>query len=98
MGLIDEIGDLDDAIEAAAELAELEEGGYGEKTIETPLSPTEQMIVEMLGGAARLGVDLGSLRPTAADRLETLLDGVVAPLTRFDDPKGVYTHCFCVFE
>lgn len=98
IGLIDAIGDLDDAIEAAAALAELDDDEYGQKFFEKQLSPTEQIIIDMLGGAARLGVDLGSLRPTAADRLEALLDGVVAPLTRFDDPKGVYAHCFCVFE
>jgi len=43
-GLIDALGTYEDSIRAAAELAGLDEGDYGQKLIETKLSPTEQMV------------------------------------------------------
>ena len=97
-GLVDAIGGLDAAVGAAANLAGLSADSYGTKSFEQELGPTEQMIVNMLSGAARLGVDLPSTkRPSGtAEMIIGLLSEVAAPLTRFDDPKGIYAHCFCV--
>ncbi len=95
-GLIDEIGGLQDSIEAAAQLAELD-SDYGLKYFEKELSSTEQLVVDMLSSVARLGVDIGRfrLRDSSAGRLAGLLEEAAAPLLRFNDPKGVYAHCFC---
>ena len=71
---------------------------YGRKFISSELSSTEQLIVDLLGTAADLGMDMRPVRPSAIEQLETLVQGVVAPLRRFDDPKGVYAHCFCAVE
>jgi len=99
-GLIDEFGGLEDAIAFAAEVAGLEEGAYGRKDIRIELSPTEQLIVDMLGTVKSLGLDLSDLRtnPTSLERIAGKIEGMVSPLLGFNDPKGVYAHCFCDFN
>ena len=99
-GLIDELGGLEDAIAYAAELAALAEGEFGRKTITIELSPTEQMIVDMLGTAKRVGLDLSGLRSqqSSLEKIAGHIEGIVSPLFQFDDPKGVYAHCFCDFD
>jgi protease-4 len=99
-GLVDELGGLEDAIVFAAELVDIAEGEYGRKPITTELSPTEQMIVDMLGTAQSFGLQLDFLRsePSSLQRLAGRLEEALAPLTAFDDPKGVYAHCLCEFE
>ena len=96
-GLVDELGGLDEAIAFAAELVDLPEGEYGRKTITIELSPTEQMIVDMLGTAKSFGLQLDFLRsePSSLQKIAGRLEQALAPLTEFDDPKGVYAHCLC---
>jgi len=99
-GLVDELGSLDDAIKSAAELAGLSEDEYGTKSITIELSPTEQLIVDMLGTAKRVGIDPAtfSRSPGTLERLASKFERVLAPMLNFDDPKGVYAHCLCRFE
>jgi len=96
-GLIDELGGLDDAIAVAAELASLAEGEFGIKAIEKELSPREQMIIDLMGSAATMGVDLSSWSGNRSfvDRIAQDVVDKTALLSRFNDPKGVYTHCLC---
>ena len=96
-GLVDELGSLGDAVKAAAALAGLQEGQFGTITIEDELSPSEQMIVDVLGVAARIGIDLSSwLRtPDFVNRIARRIDETTSGLLRFNDPKGMYTHCLC---
>ncbi|MBT8090160.1 MAG: signal peptide peptidase SppA [Gammaproteobacteria bacterium] len=99
-GLVDQLGDFDDAVTVAAELGGLEEGAYSRKTIQPELSPTEQMIVDFLAVAKTAGVDPASFvrdpAPVAvfANQLQKLLSAV----TKFNDPRGVYSHCFCEID
>lgn len=99
-GLIDEHGDLEDAIAFAAEVAGLEEGAYGRKDIRLELSATEQLIVDLLGTVKSLGLDVSGLRstPSSLEKLAGRFEDAVSPLLGFDDPKGVYAHCFCDFN
>ena len=99
-GLIDELGGLEEAIAFAAEVAGLEEGAYGRKDIKIELSPTEQLIVDLLGTAKTLGLDLSGLRtnPSSLERIAGKIENIASPLLQFDDPKGVYAHCFCDFN
>jgi len=96
-GLIDELGDINDAIAAAAELAEMEEGAYGFKYIEQELSPGEQFVVDLIGSAAKAGFDLSGLvgRPSLLEKLAGQVDAKTRTILRFNDPKGVYSHCLC---
>ncbi len=100
IGLIDEIGNLDDAIAAAADLADMDEGSYGQIVIEKKLSPGEQLAVDFLGTAKSVGIDPKAFVGKQSASMQRLTDIVnaLSPLMRFNDPKGVYSHCFCKFE
>jgi protease-4 len=99
-GLIDELGSFDDAIRAAAELADLTEGEYGRKVIETTLSPSEQVVLDILSLSQRLGFDVSSLahEPSALEKFANEFDALLQQVTRFDDPRGAYSHCFCEID
>ncbi len=96
-GLIDAIGGLDEAVAGAAELAELEDGEYGRKYIQKELTATEQFALEFLRTVASLGIDAGRFidRDSALNRLATAVESALDPILRFNDPKGIYSHCFC---
>ena len=96
-GLVDELGGFDDAIAAAASLAGLEEESYGQKLIEPRLSPTEQMILDLLTMTERVGIDPASFvkAPTPVESFANQLQKLLAQVTKFNDPKGAYAHCFC---
>jgi protease-4 len=97
---IDEIGGVDAAVASAAELAELEEGQYGTKQFEKELSPGERLILDLLGGAKWLGFNPEGLaaKQSSIERVADILEDAISPLLRLNDPKGVYSHCFCVFD
>ncbi|MDG2376375.1 MAG: signal peptide peptidase SppA [Woeseiaceae bacterium] len=99
-GLVDELGELEQAIAAAGELAGLDAGAAGLKYFERKLDPVEKMMLDMLGGAQAWGIDITRFaRPSSAvERLAGVVEEVLSPLTRFNDPKGVYSHCFCAFD
>ena len=99
-GLIDELGTLDDAIRAAADLAGLADGQYGQKRIEAQLSPTEQMILDLLAVAKGSGFEISKLvdRPNAYQTLANGLQRLLSGLTKFNDPRGIYSHCFCALD
>lgn len=96
-GLIDSVGDLDAAVARAAELAELDD--YQMDYLERDLDSTEQMILELIGGVIGLGIDLPDFtsgnRSELAMRLLSLADDALTPILRFDDPRGMYSYCFC---
>lgn len=97
-GLIDDIGSLDDAVLAAAELAGLDADGYGIAYLEQELDATEQLIVDLLSSATRIGVSPELFRPRSGGKLlelASMLDDSLLNLSRFNDPKGIYAHCFC---
>lgn len=100
LGLVDELGTLEDAIVASADLAGLAAGDYGRMTIRNELSPTEQLIVDMLAVGKSFGIDPAAFarRPGTLTQLAGRLEQALTPLLRFDDPKGVYAHCLCLFE
>ena len=99
-GLVDQLGGLDDAIAVAAELAKLDEGQYGRKLMKPKLTPTQQMLLDMLTVAKSAGVDpAGFVRaPAPFEVFANQLQKLLAQTTRFNDPRGVYTHCFCEIE
>ncbi len=100
LGLVDELGNLDDAVAAAAELAGLEDGSYGVITIRRELSPAEQFLVDLFSTVESLGIDFRAFRrgPSHLERLSDELGIANLPHLRFNDPKGLYHHCLCDFE
>jgi protease-4 len=99
-GLIDEIGELDAAIETAAELAGLEPDGYGMKYFEKELSPGERLALDLMGGVKWLGFNLEGFaaKRSSIERMANVLEDAISPIMRLNDPKGLYAHCFCAFE
>jgi len=99
-GLIDEIGDMGAAIASAAELAELETDAYGMKYFDKELSPGERLVLDLMGGVKWLGFspESFSAKRSSVERMANVLEDAISPLLRLNDPKGVYAHCFCVFE
>lgn len=91
-GLVDQLGELNDAIRAAAQYADLTE--YDVKLVEPELSPRDQFMRELFGQASVL------LPIEATQKLrspiEMQLQGVwkeVKLLDKFNDPNGVYALC-----
>lgn len=99
-GLIDALGTYEDSVRAAAELAGLGEGEYGQKLIETALSPTEQMVLDFLALSQSIGFDVNTLvtGPSALESFASRLQELLAGLADFNDPKGIYSHCFCEID
>lgn len=99
LGLVDELGDLGPAIEAAAEKAGLVEGEYGVKYVEPPLAFHERLILEFAVNLTnRLVVLSDGFGIGARNLLGRLLGSVETELgflTRLNDPRGLYYHCFC---
>lgn len=95
--LIDEIGDIDDAVKAAAELAELEEDSYGRKLFEKELSPTERIAMQFLSVVRWTGISTQSVtsEERAVRKLTHWLGQELLPVMQFNDPKGLYFECFC---
>jgi protease-4 len=92
LGLVDEFGGLEDAAAAAAKLAGLEEGSWELEEFapesEFPIDFLQQFFglsglrLENIPGLGRLG------------KLMQQTD-VGHWLGRFNDPRGIYAHCFC---
>ena len=99
-GLIDQLGSYEDAIELAAQLAGLSDGEYGKKLIDVRLSTTEQMMLDLLSLSKSAGIDIEKFvaKPGALELFANKLQELLAGATQFNDPKGLYSHCFCVVE
>jgi protease-4 len=103
LGLVDELGGLDQALESAAKRAKLEKG-YRVYYVEQPRS-FRQRVLELLSARVReLAVAAGWVtEPSPAASASGLsvaaplrqLQADVARLSRWNDPQGVYAHCLC---
>jgi protease-4 len=99
-GLVDELGTFEDAVRIAAESAGLEEGRYGQMLIEIGLSPTEQMILDFLALSKGMGFDMSKLarEPGVLQNFANNMQRLLAGISRFNDPKGIYSHCLCEID
>jgi protease-4 len=98
LGLIDRLGDQEEAIARAAELAGLGDD-YEVRFLERPLSFDEVIAMRLFAGAVRWTDAVGLL--PRADRLTRTLDRVRTDLASWlpgDDPAGLYYHCLCRVE
>jgi protease-4 len=98
IGLVDHLGDLEDAVKAAAHLANITR--YQVQFIQPHVSWAEQLIQQT---QARAAVAAASLLPAAApslglarvaDQLNPLTRNI-ARLARFSVPGHLYSYCFC---
>ncbi|MBT4522426.1 MAG: signal peptide peptidase SppA, partial [Halieaceae bacterium] len=90
-GLIDKLGDLSDAIDAAATLAELDD--YTVDYVELPVSPRDLILQQLAGRIGSMSSGLGS---SAAHALSTLVEplvSVASEIASLDDPGHFYIWC-----
>jgi protease-4 len=95
IGLVDHLGGLKDATDAAAKLAELG-ADYDVDYIEPELSLREELLLQIRSQAVRLA-QLTGLVPqrTEFERiLEPLLEQA-HEITKLKDPRGLYSYCWC---
>ncbi|MFA0112128.1 signal peptide peptidase SppA [Vibrio sp. 10N.261.46.E11] len=91
-GLVDEIGDFDDAVAAAASLAKLET--YNIYWVEEPLSATELFIQEFMNQVQMsIGLDIQSMIPSSLQPVTQQLAQDSQLLGNFNDPQGRYAFC-----
>ena len=106
LGLVDELGNLPDAIVAAAELAKLDQ--YDTLLIEKELSSRNKLIQKLMGQAEYLAVTAFGLEENTMGNELTYSNNVTTkPMTQFinqlktefskmnqfNDPQGIYTLC-----
>lgn len=92
LGLVDSLGDLDDAVAAAAQLAGTED--YKLVKVEPELSPREQFLQNIFGQAMVLLPE--SDTPPRLDPIQQQLMRIWGDLqisSKFNDPQGVYALC-----
>ncbi len=90
LGLVDELGGLDEAIVAAARLAELEH--YEVELIERALDPQELFWLQ-LAGEAQTWVNLPTLMPEWMLRAWAPVYQSAKFFMQMNDPMGVYARC-----
>jgi protease-4 len=95
IGLVDHLGGLKDATDAAAKLAELG-ADYDVEYIESELSLREQLMMQLRAEALRLGsmACLAAPRSEIEQALDPLLEQARA-IARLNDPRGLYAYCWC---
>ncbi|MZI93476.1 signal peptide peptidase SppA [Vibrio sp. CAIM 722] len=92
IGLVDQLGDFDDAVTVAAKLANLQ--SYDLDWIAEPLTPAQQLLQDVLSEAhTSLGLNLSSMVPAALQPAAKQLTESASLLNSFNDPRGVYAFC-----
>jgi len=91
LGLVDRLGNLDDAIVAAAKLANLTT--YDTVLIEKEVSPRDKLFRNMFGQAANFFI--GTSQPLSPiDQMIYKLKSEFNHLNQLNDPQGIYTLCY----
>jgi len=95
IGLVDHLGGLKDATDAAAKLAELG-SDYDVDYVQPELSFKEQLLMQLRSQAIRLARMAGIVPPRSD--LERALDPLLEQaraIARLNDPRGLYAYCWC---
>jgi protease-4 len=97
LGLVDRLGNLEDAVGSAAELAGLAAGSYTIDRLAPKPGLADALALEFVRLASPAMPAMG-LRPALPESLRRLLDAATEPLAfveRLNDPRGLYAYCFC---
>ncbi len=90
LGLVDKLGTLDEAVQAAAELAGVTD--FNAEYIRPPASVSEQ-VFQFLSTRLPLLAGGPTTDSPAVDRLKKTLRAKVNDFLFLDDPQGIYAHC-----
>jgi protease-4 len=104
LGLVDELGNLTDAVVAAAKLAKLEQ--YDTLLIEKEQSSRNKIMQQLLGksagivsyftpGEAQITIDLATNAASSAplSQFINMMTSQLSQIEQFNDPQGRYTLC-----
>lgn len=99
LGLVDALGDLDDAVAAAASRASLGDG-YRVFYVEQEPTLRTRLVRTLRTAAASLAAEEPASREpraarTALERARSAVEDELDHLARWNDPRGVYAHCLC---
>ena len=95
IGLVDHLGGLKDATDAAAKLAELGPD-YNVDYIEPELNLREALLMQLRSETLRMAEIAGIIAPRS--EVERVLDPMleqVRAVARLNDPRGLYAYCWC---
>ncbi len=92
LGLVDKIGDFDDAVALAAQLAKVEK--YNLYWVEEPLSPAQEFIKNFLNQVSvAMHIDPLAILPESMRPAVSQVTNDARLLQSFNDPKGQYAFC-----
>jgi protease-4 len=95
IGLVDHLGGLKDATDAAAKLAELG-SDYDVDYIEPELNLREELLMQLRSETLHLA-QIAGLIPPPSD-IERVLDPMLEQaraIAKLNDPRGLYAYCWC---
>jgi protease IV len=95
IGLVDHLGGLKDATDAAAKLAELG-SDYDVDYIEPELNLREELLMQLRSETLHLA-QIAGLIPPPGD-IERVLDPMLEQaraIAKLNDPRGLYAYCWC---
>jgi protease-4 len=95
IGLVDHLGGLKDASDAAAKLAELGPE-YDVDYIESELTLREELMMQLRSETLALGAMVGIIPPRS--EIDRVLDPVLEQardIAQLNDPRGLYAYCWC---
>jgi protease IV len=95
IGLVDHLGGLKDATDAAAKLAELG-SDYDVDYIEPELNLREELLMQLRSETLHLA-QIAGLIPPPSD-IERVLDPMLEQaraVAKLNDPRGLYAYCWC---
>lgn len=98
LGLVDKLGNLDQAVASAATLAGMI--NYDVKLITQPLSPSEQFFKDVFNSSVFSSTEFDSIESyipklSAIDLISRQIELAVSQLRLLDDPNNMYAHCLC---
>ena len=96
LGLVDELGYLDDALAGAAELANL--GEFSIKRVQMPMTAKEKLLAQFMGDSNTLADWASAALPAALQPAGKQLKQELATLSQFDDIRGRYVLCVACQE
>ncbi len=101
-GLVDELGDLEDAIAAAAGFAGIDDDALVVEYIERELTFMQRVALQFANASGPVATLAHRwLAGHRSERIEVLLERVnsgLKPFEAFGDPRGLVLHCFCEVE
>jgi protease-4 len=95
IGLVDHLGGLKDASDAAAKLAEMG-SEYDAEYIESEMTLREELLMQLRSESLQMARMMGLIAPRS--ELDRALDPVVEQarsIAKLNDPRGLYAYCWC---